>query len=928
MSSDLFSYCLLRLAAPSGDPAGLTRALCELRSRHVSRTGGARAFRESGGLGHLVALFTEPSRAAALGTSRRNVDLALSLLANCCMETESRKEVRDHAPRILNSVCVDSIWNRVVRALGNLALEAENRSIINESGVISTIINILQSSKDSPCLQSCLRTLRIMGDSPAHRLSICEQGGISPCASLLSSTDTALVEAAVRSVSELSRGCSLDCAEQLSSAVPVLVALAGDEGGKPKAKQAALTTLCNLCVQGAMRPILGNAGTIQLLITEAKDQLDAPSRCLNLVRALCFCCREAVNRIRLKEHGGLELLLDFLRDSRYHTVHYRITAAFLHFCYDLPSLAILSGRGLAPLLAERLDKLALTTEGQGEIQEVQNTFAEEGIASASFDFPPEPKRKRQGSEGTSEDNFRSWLLSEGYIHSLEDVSSEWCLDNENKEPIVSDDLTKPNTSELATPPTTPTKFNSGDQFTSPRVRRPRHTELYRREQKSLSSPPVFSSSTLSSHCSSPMQEILGSPFPIGPRPSPASELFGPELPGLLLLSFFSQLPESCLCLVSPVVLGGLLSYVTCHPQPSPRAARLLQRLTCDPAYLEAFIRTGGVCTVRARLLLRETPEKVCEENSRHPDHARELGHVLLRNLGIQAESPFGVGAVTHMLLSGPQNDRLQCALSLPYIFRKDSAHRKQLLDAALRLVLEALVQCVDSDLPDFFFHASECLSSLLTPHTPPVPSRCNPVTPSRCRYKEFVRCGEGDVVFVLDGGKKIVGNRKKVSEGCEVFRAMLEGGYAESHQNEVCVREIPSYAFIPLLHYLHGCAEEALCPAFWCLQRPCPSKDLAQSPLGAALAVAGRFLLPGLESVLEDIVKNYMLSLDSLPSVYSFAEIHEILSLQRECCQYLLKRPHRPRQRAICLFQLCQRVQDKKRLFKFLEEIMQDGIGH
>ncbi|KAE8578701.1 hypothetical protein XENTR_v10023733 [Xenopus tropicalis] len=826
---------------------------------------------------------------------------------------------------ILKSVCVDSIWNRVARALGNLALDAENSSIIHESGAISPLINVLENSKDSFCLQSCLRALRILGDSPVHRLSICEQGGLAPCVALLSSPCPALAEAAVRSVCELSRGSSLDCAERLSSAVPVLVALTGKEDAKPKMRQAAITTLCNLCGQGAMRPMLGSAGAIQLLITEARSQCKSPSRCLILVRALCLFCREAVNRVRVKEQGGLDLLMDFLRDSQYRAAHYRITAAFLHFCHDTASLILLSARGLAPLLAERLDELALATEDRGELQESHSAGAEvEDISSVSFDFPPEPKRKRQGSEGTSEDSLRSWLLSEGYICSLDDLAPEWCLDSENR----SDDSSAPRPSDLALLPTTSSSCTDGDHFLSPRIKRMRLNGPSRREPRAPSSPntsKVLSSPTSSNPCSSPMQEILGSPWPLGPRTPPPSDFWRPEFPGLLLLSCLSQLPESSSCLVSPTVLGGLLTYVTSHPHPCPRAARLLQRLTCDPACLEALIRTGGICTLRARLLLSEIPGSQNESNNRHPELAKELGHVLLRNLGIQAESPFGVGAVTHMLLSGPQSDRLQCALTLPYIYRKDSPHREQLLDVALRLVLEALLHCTDSEFPAIFFHASECLSTFLPAQTLPATLPATLGSSQRCCYTELVARGEGDVVFVLDGGEKIEGSRKEVTGGCEVFRAMLEGGYAESRQREVRVRQIPSCAFIPLLHYLHGCTEETLCPTFQGLQRPSSGNDLSQSPLGSTLAAAGRFLLPGLGDILEDIARNYLLSLDSLPSMYCFAEMHESANLRRDCCLYLLKRPHPPRQRALCLFQLCQRVQDKKRLFELLEVIVQDG---
>ncbi|XP_053327721.1 armadillo repeat-containing protein 5 isoform X2 [Spea bombifrons] len=780
------------------------------------------------------------------------------------------------------------------------------------------MIHVLQSSQDADCLQSCLRALRILGSSHSHRLSICHQGGLTPCASLLSSAEPGLVCAAVRAVCELSRGCSLDCAEQLSPAVPNLVLLAGGEEVKAAVRQAALGTLCNLCSQGALRPMLGNAGTVQLLIQEARVQRSAPTRCLPVLKALCLCCREALNRRRLRELGGLELMLDFLRDHQYRSVHSRIIAALLHFCHDTAALTLLGSGGLAALLAQRLEELARTAGAVGDVPETRIIAEEEeDKASTSFDFPPEPRNKKL-CEVASEDRLRSWLLSEGYICSLEDLSPEWPLDPERRGPLVSEesDVSGTVSSALAH------QSSSTNSASSRLGKEIQLNSLSGAEQRPTFSPtsskpdmPITSTLT----CQSPLQEILGSRWPLGPRSPLPAEVLGPEFPGLLLLSRLSQLSDSSPSLVCPQVLKGLLTYVTCHPRPSPRAARLLQDLTCDPSCLEAFIRTGTICTLRARLLLCESPENDSEEYNRHAETTKELGHVLLRNLCIQAESPFGVGAVTHMLVSGPQADRRQCALCLPFIYRKDSPHRRLLLDGALRLILEPLMFCMD---PVFFFHASECLSALVSLQNLPAPCLPPELVTTRCCYQDLLSKRGSDVVFVLDGGERIEGNRKEVTGACEVFRAMLGGSYVESQQREVYVQEVPPCAFIPLLHYLHGCTERALCPTLQELPVPTPGQDLAHSPLGFTLAAAGRFLLPGLQQELEKSVRESLLSLDTLPSVYCFAETHESAALRRDCCVYLLRGPHPPRKRASSLFQLCQRAQDKHHLALLLEDVV------
>lgn len=65
------------------------RALVAIRTQHIKgdKAGIAR-FRTQGGLGPLLDLLKQPE------CSRKTLDLALSILANCCTELETRIEVR------------------------------------------------------------------------------------------------------------------------------------------------------------------------------------------------------------------------------------------------------------------------------------------------------------------------------------------------------------------------------------------------------------------------------------------------------------------------------------------------------------------------------------------------------------------------------------------------------------------------------------------------------------------------------------------------------------------------------------------------------------------------------------------------------------------------------------------------------------------
>ncbi|XP_011789054.1 PREDICTED: armadillo repeat-containing protein 5-like [Colobus angolensis palliatus] len=92
--TDSLSFCLAQLAAAAGEGLGgekdpatnetpLGRALLALRTRHIKAAGGIERFRARGGLRPLLAL-----------RLRKTLDLALSILADCCTEGACRAEVR------------------------------------------------------------------------------------------------------------------------------------------------------------------------------------------------------------------------------------------------------------------------------------------------------------------------------------------------------------------------------------------------------------------------------------------------------------------------------------------------------------------------------------------------------------------------------------------------------------------------------------------------------------------------------------------------------------------------------------------------------------------------------------------------------------------------------------------------------------------
>ncbi len=79
---------------------------------------------------------------------------------------------------------------------------------------------------------------------------------------------------------------------------------------------------------------------------------------LNLVNALGLCCNESVNRLKIREKGGLELILELLNDVKFEVIHNRLLSALVCFLYDDPSLHILLKNDMIVTLLRQLRRVA------------------------------------------------------------------------------------------------------------------------------------------------------------------------------------------------------------------------------------------------------------------------------------------------------------------------------------------------------------------------------------------------------------------------------------------------------------------------------------------------------------------------------------------------------------------------------------------
>lgn len=253
--------------------------------------------------------------------------------------------------------------------------------------------------------QSAARALFYLSDTPSNRLSLLSQGAL-PALTLFLAPEypLGLRRACLRALHELTRGCGAECAREVSvsgvlSHLGQLASEDGDEGGA--LEDLALKTLANLCSQGCLRPLVGSLGVIQKFTEEVKKD---PLKGSMLFKALCLCCKEAVNRAKVKESGGLEVLIGFLAAYRHHPLTRLAVMACLDFVYDEAALEQLQELGLVPLLVTRLVDLARGDDSKMETGlTVSPQCAEVSSCFDSFDFPP-PEGGRKEELGKEQGN--------------------------------------------------------------------------------------------------------------------------------------------------------------------------------------------------------------------------------------------------------------------------------------------------------------------------------------------------------------------------------------------------------------------------------------------------------------------------------------------------------------------------------------------
>jgi len=156
--------------------------------------------------------------------------------------------------------------------------------------------------------------------------------------------------------------CSEEATRQLVSeaALESLVAMATHTDSTDTVNTASYLLLSVASNAPSLRQYLGRSGAIEYFVHNLEEEVTCDGTLTHkyhMLNALCQCCRDANNRIKIREQGGLSVLTNVLSDDQLTRIHDRVISALVCFIYDDASITVLQSL-LVPTLISHLYRVS------------------------------------------------------------------------------------------------------------------------------------------------------------------------------------------------------------------------------------------------------------------------------------------------------------------------------------------------------------------------------------------------------------------------------------------------------------------------------------------------------------------------------------------------------------------------------------------
>ena len=246
--------------------------------------------------------------------------------------------------------------------------------------MVRELTRIISTYQDAGCLQSVLRAVRVLGMDGASKdeLKLCETLTAITGHCLKEDTPPPVMSAALR---------TLECLVSGNRSNPELLLALWSSGHEPlflvsryvlhtdRSLQKRAISILYECAQHCDgKAALSRAGGIEALVRVFSDDLPGvdDSDIPHVIASLCLCCRDVHSRQKLRDCGGLQTLVDMLRDDRLATLHADILSALVCYYFDENTLRYMVRRlGLLKSLVYQLAQMAAKAKKEEKEEEVE-----------------------------------------------------------------------------------------------------------------------------------------------------------------------------------------------------------------------------------------------------------------------------------------------------------------------------------------------------------------------------------------------------------------------------------------------------------------------------------------------------------------------------------------------------------------------------
>lgn len=195
-----------------------------------------------------------------------------------------------------------------------------------------------------------------------------------------------------------------------SGAFKVIVAKLSD-----KEDNSSFSLLCKLNQIPNIRPEFGSTGGLQTYIEMFSEVTDI-SKQLSILNSVCLCCKESVNRVKVRNFGGLKILCDTLNNEEYHKIHDRVISALQCFVFDEAGLDVLLEHNLVPILMHHLERVAgfksTTVNLLDYFGTEKSDFSPSAFSPGSFErFYPHLLHKQESDESRQDSSANKNVFS-------------------------------------------------------------------------------------------------------------------------------------------------------------------------------------------------------------------------------------------------------------------------------------------------------------------------------------------------------------------------------------------------------------------------------------------------------------------------------------------------------------------------------------